>query len=768
MGIEQKAVIRITAEQAEALKLISDLQKQLQTDFRSIANDAKKMSDDVNKSMGGMDKASSMLSSAWGKLKGAWLEIAAAVTAVSFLKNWVKDAIGAEESFRKLKFQIEELGIAYDSVSKSVENSIQKTSLYARKQDEDVAEVLQQMILITGDLAGSQENLNLVYDLAVQKGIDIQTSMRIVGAAMTGNLEPMGRYFFQFKNLNETLGENVTVSDKATVGVKALQDMVGGSAGAVSEHIAVADEFTLSIAALTQGVGNLALRMFDLSIMRPLKWITDDKKVVEDFNNISEVIKIVNEVIDETGEASSVTAEKVKDLSKLITDKGKSANLSEEGIRRVVEKVTVAYIEQGGIVGKNDKERKASSKQISDLIEDEIKAVKKQADAEKEANEKRMKSEEDYINATKKLESEKRKEIIANQNEILKNLKDTLTLAEKAYETYKAEVIRIQKEISSTRASDAEFLTSLSRKFLDEDKKANLERLDSERVLAEAKKAFAKGDLDRAKELFEKSKEGYKDLATYAKDESDKFAGTNTKIKDEVVKGYTAAAKGLQDVLSAQSDLAVSGLDDASKLAADTQTKFDDLQKQIEELKRIDKKIEMEILVKGYEEALAKKAELEKPTSSTHTIHTVYAGQNAPRGSNEAIDADLNQYFQGLSEGGDVQPIKAADGRHFSGYGGGDRIPILGEAGEYMMRKESVRSWGKGLFDMLNSVNPSAGIRGLSNATGTSSGAMDKLAVDLNLGGKTFGMTTDKSTGQDFAGQIKKLNILRGRYKQPY
>ncbi|CAK0763331.1 hypothetical protein CCP3SC1AL1_320002 [Gammaproteobacteria bacterium] len=46
--------------------------------------------------------------------------------------------------------------------------------------------------------------------------------------------------------------------------------------------------------------------------------------------------------------------------------------------------------------------------------------------------------------------------------------------------------------------------------------------------------------------------------------------------------------------------------------------------------------------------------------------------------------------------------IRAQQGRHFPGYGGGDKIPILGEAGEYMHRKEAVRHYGLKFMDDLN------------------------------------------------------------------
>ena len=72
--------------------------------------------------------------------------------------------------------------------------------------------------------------------------------------------------------------------------------------------------------------------------------------------------------------------------------------------------------------------------------------------------------------------------------------------------------------------------------------------------------------------------------------------------------------------------------------------------------------------------------ELKKPTSS---IHTVYVKQ-------------VRQY----ATGGFIKRYGA-----LGGYGGGDRIKALLEAGEFVVRKEAVRHYGKDLISALNSLS---------------------------------------------------------------
>jgi len=57
---------------------------------------------------------------------------------------------------------------------------------------------------------------------------------------------------------------------------------------------------------------------------------------------------------------------------------------------------------------------------------------------------------------------------------------------------------------------------------------------------------------------------------------------------------------------------------------------------------------------------------------------------------------------EGHSAGGPILALNR--GAHLPGYGGGDRIQALLEAGEYINRKESVRKYGANLFAALNSL----------------------------------------------------------------
>ena len=141
------------------------------------------------------------------------------------------------------------------------------------------------------------------------------------------------------------------------------------------------------------------------------------------------------------------------------------------------------------------------------------------------------------------------------------------------------------------------------------------------------------------------------------------------------------------------------------------------------------------------------KKKLSENTFATHTqiINTVNTGGNGGLG---------------LSTGGGLP-----------GYGGGDKIPIMAEAGEHMIRKEAVRKLGRDAAHAFNRGD----IKGLIQALpvqhlkeGGEVKAEGTTNVNLLLGEKAFPMVAKVSAADEFVKEIKSINIVHGRKKHPY
>ncbi|WP_293932134.1 phage tail tape measure protein [Iodobacter sp.] len=118
-------------------------------------------------------------------------------------------------------------------------------------------------------------------------------------------------------------------------------------------------------------------------------------------------------------------------------------------------------------------------------------------------------------------------------------------------------------------------------------------------------------------------------------------------------------------------------------------------------------------------------------------------------------------------------PTGLQGGGALAGYGGGDRIPALLEAGEFVLRKEAVRKYGSGLIWRLNQMNFDSGKLprfalgglvggGLTPALASApASANDSITVNLNLGGKTFVMQSERQQARQLVETLRFMD--RGR-----
>jgi tape measure domain-containing protein len=147
----------------------------------------------------------------------------------------------------------------------------------------------------------------------------------------------------------------------------------------------------------------------------------------------------------------------------------------------------------------------------------------------------------------------------------------------------------------------------------------------------------------------------------------------------------------------------------------------------------------------------------------------------AKDGSNaaEVVDEALNKAarpreavitvreVQARAQGGLIQ--RFAGGGKLPGYGGGDRISALLEAGEFVIRKEAVSKFGAGIFHALNALRlpelPKFATGGLVAA-----GPTDTVNIMLTLpSGSTYPMTGSRTTAEQINRENARMHRLRSR-----
>ncbi len=269
----------------------------------------------------------------------------------------------------------------------------------------------------------------------------------------------------------------------------------------------------------------------------------------------------------------------------------------------------------------------------------------------------------------------------------------------------------LQKEVD-IRASTADRIRELKRKDMSEgEQQADIAKQAAEKLAAaelkreEARQAAARGNAAAA----EKAAAEAERLAEQAGSLGERLKNTSAAI-DIVGKAGAIAADAANAVAEANQRAANS----TAGFVAAMQKSIADLTRQIEALTREKKAIEVSAQV---DEALANVDKVQKALAAlqdkeiTVTVRTVEAHAN----------------------GG---PVGFAHGGALPGYGGGDRIPAILEAGEYVVRKEAVKKYGLGALHALNAMRlplPVRAVRSLPALSTSRASAAAPSASELQV-----------------------------------
>lgn len=732
--------ITLTAEDKASVKigdLANVMVKRLVEANQTLVADFKKLSESGTASLGQIEQAykgmvrqveannrqmakvtqdtTGVMGSAWGKVRGmweglksAWVGISAAIATAYFLKSWMTDALNAEIAFNKLKIQIENLGISYAKVSGSVEATIAATSKYAIVQEEDVAKVLQQLILYTGDLTKSQENLNLAYDLAYMKGIDVSEAATMIGKALTGNAEQLGRVMPEFRNLDEVLGKNRTQAQETAYAMAVLTEKVAGASDKMTEHERAAKEVAKTWKDITQTIGGFLLLIAE-HLTKTLHTVAAAALYLS-----GTFIKLFSIPVYFIALFSTSAAKAYKEMQQAAKDaQGAAGELMDEvaGLTR----------ETKG----HGKAAEQTAKQIADAF----------------------KKESDSVDAVRKKVKDAKDERIKSYKEIESNLEANLKEMEADEKKYLEHIKALDNEALKSKEKTQDRIRNLKRGLMSPEEESKDKKSEAEDLESKARMAMYAKEYDKAKEYAEKAAAIRESLAG----------------KDvESVKKQISALEDLerlnQDIIAAEKKNTMEKIADNQAAWKSNFAVLEQTKQLLKELTSAENLIQVSIRLNLIDEAN-------------------FLGKMLQLGRNVSIDGKSSD----TTNIPDV-PGMATGGR-LPGYGGGDRIPILAEGGEFMSRKEAVNFWGADLYAAMNRFDVQRVYDSLGLQRFADGGIVEQaqaaqrqqaqsggntVNLNLTLGGKTFAAKTSQDTAKELAKEIERLHIIHGRYQTPY
>ena len=294
----------------------------------------------------------------FASISAAWLKVGAIIAASAWFTQAAKKSLEAEVAFNKLSITIDNMGLSYKALTPEIEKALAKTKDYAIVQDEDIAAVLQQLILHTGNYKKSLDSLNIVYDLAYLKNIDAGEAATIYGKAIAGNIEGLGRLFPELKNVDELLGKYATTADKAAYAQAFFTEKVSGASDKMTDHEKAVKRVSSAYEDLHQTIGKVLIDFADST----LAWYKQDiafQSILDkgaDFNTA--VVNIYNAMRYGTKTAQEMALANM-DLSGVLMDETKAIALVGSAHERTAEQIATA------------------AKKESDAVESQLERIKK-------------------------------------------------------------------------------------------------------------------------------------------------------------------------------------------------------------------------------------------------------------------------------------------------------------------------------------------------------------------------------------------------------
>lgn len=347
-------------------------------------------------------------------------------------------------------------------------------------------------------------------------------------------------------------------------------------------------------------------------------------------------------------------------------------------------------------------------------------------------------AEQKKVTASAKTET---KELTAFAKENEANRKkyqgEALEAMKKKYQAYAAEVRRLQDEIKNRELSLYDQLRNLARTGMSGvDAWKDLKR-QAEEYEAKARAAAKAGDFKTAAEAADKARELYSQLNTEVKDGETVLISQQEALETAMDGVKRAGELGISALQELQNK-AVKGMDDLVK-----ESGFQDLTKGMDEAEKhwLDNWETMRA------EALKEIAKVEDSiVAMVEKDRTVYI--------------NVKEVVQ-KATGGLIQ--KFARGGKLAGYGGGDRISALLEAGEFVIRKEAVSRFGAGLFHQLNNLRmPEIPRFATGGMVGAGAGSGETININMTLpgGGAPVAVQADRLNAAELLRQISRMKRL--------
>jgi hypothetical protein len=178
-----------------------------------------KVSDQANKAQGafkGLTTGASQLASTLGLALGG-----AAIA--TFFKSAITGAEQEAEAMRRLKFNVEGAGLAWDKHGEQIQNWINGIQVATRFSDSQAIDTLERLVRATGNVASAQKASEVAMGVSVKTGMSLGESTTLLTGLINGNERSV-------MQLNKEFGGILGPISNAQAGLDKLSEVYGKAA----------------------------------------------------------------------------------------------------------------------------------------------------------------------------------------------------------------------------------------------------------------------------------------------------------------------------------------------------------------------------------------------------------------------------------------------------------------------------------------------------------------------------------------------------------
>lgn len=337
----------------------------------------------------------------------------------------------------------------------------------------------------------------------------------------------------------------------------------------------------------------------------------------------------------------------------------------------------------------------------------------------------------------------------------LNQLKSTHIQALSAARQYSEQIKQIDKSILENQATGQQMLREIKRSGMTEEQAWNDRRKQAYEELRQAQAMIAQaGSPEELKEAIELAKNARSEFAGLSGEvkQGDQVVISQNKSMAEAARGVKSTTEAINEALGKQREMQEKNRETEVKRAKDSYEEWQKVQQLMEQIGQM--KVTPEV---AFEPNTSEVDQARERISKPISVPVTYDTSNAPSGGES-----------GFRRGGQLP-----------GWGGGDRIRALLEAGEFVIRKEAVSRYGSGLFHALNSMRLNLSdvlssfvpripeMPKVAFATGGPVSAANYGTLRLQAGGVELPVQVAGPQGRDlvrqFEAALKKERLTKGR-----